>query len=998
MRVESALAGCHGLIDLPRVVDAIGGVPRFTELDTSRWLGAMGPRIGAKASAEVGMLGELPCIGLVVDDPAMSARRVASALARRNSAACCFLLDPAAEGLGITVATNPAPLLWVTLRAPERLAVAALRRVSGVLGGGRASTAMRVAEVLTGEGIDRRFFDAFRLARDRFAEEGPIGASLEERRSLALLDLTRVLFLYFVQHKGWLDGREDHLARAVDAHLTARRGLTRHLFHPLFFGTLNRPQSARSNTVRRFGRIPFLNGGLFEPHPLERRWRFIRSDAAWRDAFDTLFEHFHFTLDERGDGRAIAPDMLGKVFEGLMAPETRSATGSFYTPAPLVDKLVSAAIGSVLAERAGVDLDRAAELITAGDPVIAPILGRVRILDPAVGSGAFLLGAMELLTRIAAAGGEGPGIRRRVLKTQLYGIDLNAEAVRLAELRLWLAAVQDDPEGPDAGVDPLPNLDATLRQGDALHDPAWLRDIRRAPLHCARTLATARLAFAGASGDSKRAAWSALRRAETAAAAESMDRAVEVLESRIADRLMVARSPDLFGARTGLDRRSCEDLRHLRSDRRRVREAAKHLGREGALPWFDAQSAFGEVFADRGGFDLVIGNPPWVRGEAIPRTTRGVLAARYRWWGGEGRFAHPPDLAVAFLERGLELTAPSGVLAMLVPAKVATAGYGRLLRTALTTETSLDRVVDLTESESDAFAAVTYPLAIVTRKRKPDAEVRTRLGLTGGGTTSTSALTGAPWILRSPDAGALAAELKGRFPKLGESFPIHLGVKSGLNAAFLDPPAGIESALIRPALRGRGVSAFRVGELTPLLYPHDRSGVPLRSLPERAAAYLRTHRGALERRSDRTRGAWWALHRTIPASARFRVAWADVARRLEAVVVPQEVVPLNSCYFAIAPDREALLALTAWLNSTSVRALASLGADPARGGFARFNARIVGALPWVPSAAADQRLAEAALAVERSSKVPHAIPAIDAIVADHLGLGRRERHILSALG
>jgi hypothetical protein len=415
------------------------------------------------------------------------------------------------------------------------------------------------------------------------------------------------------------------------------------------------------------------------------------------------------------------------------------------------------------------------------------------------------------------------------------------------------------------------------------------------------------------------------------------------------------------------------------------------------LPWFDAQSAFGEVFADRGGFDLVIGNPPWVRGEAIPRASRKILAARYRWWGGEGRFAHPPDLAVAFLERGLELTAPGGVLAMLVPAKVATAGYGRPLRTALTSETSLDRVVDLTDSDSGAFAAVTYPLAIVTRKRKPDAPMRTLLGLDRSGSAATESLAGTPWILRAPDAGAVAAELAKRFPRLGDSFPIHLGVKSGLNAAFLDPPAGLEQEVIRPAARGRGISAFRIAALTPLLYPHDSSGAPLRALPARAAVHLRSHRAALERRADRTREAWWALHRTVPASARHKVAWADVARRLEAVAIPAGVVPLNSCYFAIAPDRATLLALTAWLNSTWLRALASLGADPARGGFARFNARTVGALPWAPGAGGDPGLIEAALAAERTSEVPDAIPEIDAIVADHLGLGRRERRLLSPL-
>src|SRR5262249_22320752 len=113
-----------------------------------------------------------------------------------------------------------------------------------------------------------------------------------ERRVAALLPLTRVLFLYFVQAKGWLDGRPDYLRRLLDASLSRRKHFHRAALHPLFFGTLNRKPADRKAT-HKLGRIPYLNGGLFEPHPVERRaGPVLFSNELWRGAFDGLFERF----------------------------------------------------------------------------------------------------------------------------------------------------------------------------------------------------------------------------------------------------------------------------------------------------------------------------------------------------------------------------------------------------------------------------------------------------------------------------------------------------------------------------------------------------------------------------------------------------------------------------------------------------------------------------------------------------------------------------------
>src|SRR5207253_5768675 len=101
----------------------------------------------------------------------------------------------------------------------------------------------------------------------------PAPRSRTERHTLALTALTRGLFLYFVQAKGWLDGDPRYLIHRFDEGLALRRSFHRHVFEPLCFGALNQPAGERSRSARALGSLPFLNGGLFEPTALERRHR-----------------------------------------------------------------------------------------------------------------------------------------------------------------------------------------------------------------------------------------------------------------------------------------------------------------------------------------------------------------------------------------------------------------------------------------------------------------------------------------------------------------------------------------------------------------------------------------------------------------------------------------------------------------------------------------------------------------------------------------------------
>ena len=950
----------------------------------------------------VGRAGDFPWFAVAGAPAERLARRVARRLSARGRSAGVLALDRASRRLGIAVAFAGTPSLEVALDGPAAPALASLARLAGGSDGGALAYAARAAEALSGEAVGRRFFRQFSITLDAMAAALPCRLRTDDRRSLALLQLTRVLFLYFIQAKGWLGGRERFLADAVDACLARKRRIHRDLLRPLFFGTLNRAAADRSRGALAFGPMPFLNGGLFEPHPLERALRGDIPNPVWRDAFDCLFERFHFVVAEGGGSGGIAPDMLGRVFEGVMAPDARRATGTFYTPAALVRALVEAAVVGLLAGRAGCPESVAERRLADRDPATVARLESITLLDPAAGSGAFLLGALEYLSALASPTSGGlSAARRRILRHTLFGIDLSATAVRLTELRLWLSVIADDPaDRPDA-VEPLPNLDCLVRQGDSLFDPVGGR-LRLGPTdpRLALALAALRRELVTATGTRKRALVRELRAAECRAADASLLRAESEARDRVRDCLEAARSVDLFGHRRGVDRDLREQMRALRLDIRTVRQARRAIARDRELPWFQYHTHFADVFA-AGGFDLVVGNPPWLRAEDIPSAMRRQLAGRYRWWRGAGTaFGHRPDLALAFVERAMELVAPGGVVALLVPAKLATAQYAAAARHDLAAATTLLRVADLTGQSLAAFDATVYPLAMVARKVAPPAGHRVHTSLTDNSRSvpQASLRGGGPWVLLPDRARQVAVRLAREHPTVGDRVVCRLGVKTGANRIFLDPPATVEPELVRWAVRGRDVRPFQVCPARRLLWPHDTAGAPLAQLPPGAAAYLLPLEPALRARVDYAGGPPWTLFRTTAAVAGHRVVWADLGRRLTACALLEShdacLIPLNTCY--IAPARSAAEAerLAAWLNCTWLRAIARLGAVPASGGFHRFTAALVSRLPLPASALTDGALLEAARSGRAGQPVQECI---DDIAAGHLALSTRDRTALARL-
>ncbi len=363
----------------------------------------------------------------------------------------------------------------------------ALAGCTGITGPGHdVLRHLRWIDILGRESITRRFYRALdrvvtTLAQSLVGIDSPLVA-----RELALLTASRFLFLAFVQTKGWLDRDFGFLPNRFADAMASGGAYHRRVLEPLFFGTLNTRVSNRSARARELGAIPFLNGGLFSRSPLERIHRHARfTDDALGDLFGELLVRYRFTAREdtaTWSEAAVDPEMLGKAFESLMASGERKRHGVYYTPRDLVERTTDRALRAHFSRV----LDAgAAERALAGDQLSAHDASRVlaavssmRILDPACGSGAFLVHALERLAALRVTAGDARPIaviRRDVLTNSIFGVDSNPTAVWLCELRLWLSAVIDAGESDPMKVQPLPNLDRHIRVGDSLAGPAFVR-------------------------------------------------------------------------------------------------------------------------------------------------------------------------------------------------------------------------------------------------------------------------------------------------------------------------------------------------------------------------------------------------------------------------------------------------------------------------------------------------------------------------------------------
>ena len=988
------LASADTLDSLASLVADIGcdGSPSPLDADTRQKLGLERDVADARIAAGSGALRAV-VVELASHDPIREiVVRIAGRLSTRAPHVLWMLVASQPETRSLAFAA------WTDDRRPVRVAALVVNRASVVDSDAETLRALcaarsdrdvlthsRWVEVLGREALGIRFYRSLERAVSGLAASSS-AATRAIRTEVALLNTSRLLFLSFLQAKGWLDGDPSFLVRQFDECVERRAKFHHNVLRPLFFGTLNTPAKRRAPVARAFGRIPFLNGGLFAQTAVERRHRGVSftDDAYGRLIYD-VFGQYRFTAREESSTwseAAIDPEMLGKAFESLMASSDRSRTGAFFTPFSLVERVTTAGLETVLGPPGTDDMT-----------TVKARLEALTVLDPTCGSGAFLVHVLERLSALhAELGDERPmtDIRRDVLTRSIFGVDVNPTAVWLCELRLWLSVVIESEETDPGRVMPLPNLDRNIRIGDALSGRAFGEtdlSLRGGP-----ALWRLRHRYARAAGARKDALARQLDRAERERALLALDAELASIRSKRHDLVVARRGRDLFGARYHPSRDERLAAATLRGRQTALRSLRTRIAGGGALP-FSFPAHFGDI-ASRGGFGLVIGNPPWVRLHRIPMEQRSAFrrdfdVARHATWqpgaepSGAGHgFAAQVDLAAIFIERATRLLVRGGGLSLLVPAKLWRSLAGGGVRWWVAAELTLHSVEDFTNAPA-IFDAAVYPSLLVahraqTHDRLGERTIRVVVTHTGRDEFCWSApwsaiafdsSVGAPWIFLPPAARSAFDRLREHTTTLARSAfgrPL-LGVKCGCNDAFIvelietdgtlaevrtssGTNVVIEHSMLRPLLRGDGVRRWTSPRSKEhIIWTHDELGVPLAKLPPKTAAHFNVWRRDLAKRTDARRTTrWWSLFRVDGARDDVpRVVWSDIGREPRATVLRggDSTIPLNSCYVVRCASNADAFALAALLNGPVARAWLNALAEPARGGFHRYMGWTMSLLP-----------------------------------------------------
>ena len=302
----------------------------------------------------------------------------------------------------------------------------------------------------------------------------------------------RIVFLYFLQSKGWLAGNLHYMHDLFyDASDEVKGNFLDKVLEPMFFGLLNTRPEDRSSAplvngvgvkyIPNADEIPYLNGGLFQQEKIDEVDSCFPA-GMFQSLFD-FFDSYNFTIDENDPNDAevgVDPEMLGKIFENLL--EDNKDKGAFYTPKEIVRYMCQESLTAYL--QTGIDdaevkehianfvkTNDVEELGGASSELAMSIdqkLIDVKICDPAIGSGAFPMGllrelyacrkSIEIFEEDNAA-----DIKRHIIQNNIYGVDIEKGAVDIARLRFWLALIIDEKEPM-----PLPNLDFKIMQGNSL--------------------------------------------------------------------------------------------------------------------------------------------------------------------------------------------------------------------------------------------------------------------------------------------------------------------------------------------------------------------------------------------------------------------------------------------------------------------------------------------------------------------------------------------------
>jgi len=655
-----------------------------------------------------------------------------------------------------------------------------------------------------------------------------------------------------------------------------------------------------------------------------------------------ILRRYNFTVTEStplDQEVALDPELAGKVFENLLAaynPETaltaRKATGSYYTPREIVEFMVEESLIHVLGDALrqahpnAPDIDnRLRQLLDPADEsnpfspeeteTLIDAIDRLKIIDPACGSGAFPMGALHTLVFLLgkldprnerwmhkqierARAIPDPTVREKVIadienafqrneldygrklyliENSIYGVDIQPIATQIAKMRFFIALVVDqkpDPSQPNCGIRPLPNLEIRFVAADTL------KRIRQKPQ---QAIPDPHLEDLQEQIRQVRVQYFTARTPETKAKLRQKD---ADLRQQLAEELR----------KSGWDDAVARMLAHW-----------DPYDQNASAPFFDPEWMFGI----RDGFDIVIGNPPYIQLQKAYDAKRKYADLYIN--EGYATFDRRGDIYCLFYERGVELLRPNGILAYITSNKWMRAGYGEKLRDYFTTHTNPLLLIDLGPG---VFESATVDTNILLLQRAPNQNRLRAFTYTDRTQSLRDALQthAAPMPPLTKDAWFIGGDaehrLKQKIERIGKPLrewgvKIYRGILTGLNEAFIidtatrqrildackdDAERQRTEAIIKPILRGRDIKRYTYEwkGLWVILIPAGwtnkyRGQEPAEDFIRRNMPSLMSHLSRFEakaRARDDQGDYWWELRPCAyyPEFEKEKVVYSEIVR------------------------------------------------------------------------------------------------------------------------
>ncbi|SNS70470.1 Eco57I restriction-modification methylase [Granulicella rosea] len=842
--------------------------------------------------------------------------------------------------------------------AAERLSMLDIQTIDAGLFGVTAQNIQdRHDEAFDVAKVSKSFFDeykrVFEVMRDAVKGFGTSDEEQDRRHLFTQRLFNRLMFLRFIQKKGWLtiDGSTDYLAALWASHGKLKQDgknfYTDRL--RLLFAALNNEragivlQGGGGAVEATIGKVKYLNGGLFEETDEDKDSKVRITDDPFKQIFDKadgLFEAFNFTITESTPldvEIAVDPEMLGKIFEELVTG--RHDSGSYYTPKPVVSFMCREALKGYLAKSVSAEQSSALErFVDRHEPddihdaeAVLNALRTVTVCDPACGSGAYLLGMMHELLDLRQCLFQTRHVDQKtmyqrkldIIQTNIYGVDIAEFAVNIARLRLWLSLAVDF-DGP--APEPLPNLDYKIEVGDSISSPS--------------------------------------------------PKALQMgLQQPLVDQFLELKRKYLVAhhAEKQTLRSQVETLRHdimVFSNRKT----------EG----FDWVIDFAEVFVE-GGFSIVLANPPYVRlqelsrvsPELLPHLKKNFISAK------KGNY----DLYVVFVERGLQLLKPLGEFAYILPHKFFNAQYGEPLRGLLSDGRHLQHIVHF--GDLQVFSAATSYVCLLFLSKKPvdeckwetvaDIEKWSALGHGISTQIAYSRFSSQPWNFDISASASLFERLQSMPDKLASvAAGMAQGLRTSANEVYvlrvlnqnrvkvtasskeLEREVTLEKKATQRFLQGRNIRPYEIEATEKIVivpYSVDSRGIELisparyKELFPKTWAYLKENKAVLCQREDgkMDRPDWYAYvyPKNIDLMSRPKLLVPDIAARASFAYDEHGTFAFGGGYGitlrqSVEESPKYFLAL---LNSSLLDFYWRRISTPLRGGFFRYFTQFLSELP-----------------------------------------------------